>query len=76
MLSNAYALAQFYDRDAPAEMAKAGMEGFQEFMVKPTIWTRFSSVSRRPASASTSKLQRASAGPPRAAGFPYPSLSV
>ena len=35
MLSNAYALAQFYDRDAVAEMAKAGMEGFQEFMVKP-----------------------------------------
>ncbi len=35
MLSNAYALAQFYDRDADAEMAKAGMEGFQEFMVKP-----------------------------------------
>lgn len=35
MLSNSYALAQFYDRDAPAEMAKAGMEGFQEFMVKP-----------------------------------------
>jgi multiple sugar transport system substrate-binding protein len=35
MLSNASALAQFYDRDAPAEMAKAGMEGFQEFMVKP-----------------------------------------
>lgn len=35
MLSNAYALAQFYDRDAPAEMAKAGMEGFQQFMVKP-----------------------------------------
>lgn len=35
MLSNAHALAQFYDRDAPAEMAKAGMEGFQEFMVKP-----------------------------------------
>ncbi len=34
-LSSAYALAQFYDRDAPAEMAKAGMEGFQEFMVKP-----------------------------------------
>ncbi|MCG8508140.1 MAG: extracellular solute-binding protein, partial [Rhodospirillales bacterium] len=26
MLSNAYALAQFYDRDAPAAMAKAGME--------------------------------------------------
>lgn len=35
MLSSAYALAQFYDRDAPADMAKAGMEGFQEFMVKP-----------------------------------------
>jgi len=35
MLSGAYALAQFYDRYANAEMAKAGMEGFQEFMVKP-----------------------------------------
>lgn len=35
MLSNAKGLAQFYDRDAQAEMAKAGMEGFQEFMVKP-----------------------------------------
>ncbi|MXU64107.1 ABC transporter substrate-binding protein [Oceanomicrobium pacificus] len=35
MLSNAHGLAQFFDRDAPAEMAKAGMEGFQEFMVKP-----------------------------------------
>lgn len=34
-LSSAYALAQFFDRDAPAEMAKAGMEGIQEFMVKP-----------------------------------------
>jgi multiple sugar transport system substrate-binding protein len=34
MLSSAYALAQFFDRDAPADMAKAGMEGFQEFMVK------------------------------------------
>ena len=28
-------VAQFFDRDAPAEMAKVGMEGFQEFMVKP-----------------------------------------
>jgi multiple sugar transport system substrate-binding protein len=28
-------VAQFWDRDAPAEMAKASMEGFQEFMVKP-----------------------------------------
>jgi len=36
MLSNATGgIAQFFDRDAPAEMAKAGMEGFQEFMVKP-----------------------------------------
>ena len=35
MLGKAKGIAQFYDRDAPAEMAKAGMEGFQEFMVKP-----------------------------------------
>ncbi len=35
MLSGASGLAQFYDRDAPAEMAKAGMEGFQAFMIKP-----------------------------------------
>lgn len=28
-------VAQFFDRDFPAEMAKAGMEGFQEFMVYP-----------------------------------------
>lgn len=35
MLSNAYALAQFYDRDAPAEMANAGMNGFQEYMANP-----------------------------------------
>ena len=28
-------IAQFFDRDAPAEMAKVGMEGFQEVMVKP-----------------------------------------
>jgi multiple sugar transport system substrate-binding protein len=34
-LSTAAGLAQFFDRDAPAEMAKAGMEGFQKFMVKP-----------------------------------------
>lgn len=34
-VSTAEGLAQFYDRDAPAEMAKAGMEGFQEFMIKP-----------------------------------------
>ncbi len=36
MLSNADGgIAQFFDRDAPAEMAEAGMQGFQEFMVKP-----------------------------------------
>lgn len=34
-VSTAQGLAQFYDRDAPAEMAKAGMEGFQEFMINP-----------------------------------------
>ena len=28
-------IAQFFDRDAPAEMAKIGMEGFQQFMVQP-----------------------------------------
>jgi len=28
-------IAQFFDRDADAEMAKLGMEGFQEFMVLP-----------------------------------------
>lgn len=50
-LSSAYALAQFFDRDAPAEMAKAGMEGFQEFMVKPenldAILERLESVRQR-----------------------------
>lgn len=35
MLNKASALAQFFDRDTPAEMAKIAMEGFQEFMVKP-----------------------------------------
>lgn len=48
LLSNAYALAQFFDRDAPAEMAKAGMEGFQQFMVQPeeleNILTRLEQV--------------------------------
>jgi multiple sugar transport system substrate-binding protein len=28
-------IAQFFDRDAPAEMAKIAMEGFQQFMVQP-----------------------------------------
>lgn len=35
MLSEAHALSQFFDRDAPAEMAKAGMEGIQQFLVQP-----------------------------------------
>ncbi|MBU2957793.1 ABC transporter substrate-binding protein [Paracoccus sp. 1_MG-2023] len=36
MLSSAEGgIAQFFDRDASPEMAKAGMEGFQEFMVRP-----------------------------------------
>ena len=35
MLSSAHALAQFYDRDALPEMAKAGMDGFQRYMIKP-----------------------------------------
>jgi multiple sugar transport system substrate-binding protein len=34
-LSGAHALAQFFDRDTPAEMAKAGMDGFQRYMLKP-----------------------------------------
>ncbi|MGR3515096.1 MAG: ABC transporter substrate-binding protein [Paracoccaceae bacterium] len=33
LLNSATGLAQFFDRDAPAEMAKAGMEGFQKFML-------------------------------------------
>ena len=37
MLSNTENLAQFYDRDTRAEMAKAGMEGFQQFMVQPDM---------------------------------------
>lgn len=34
VLSESAGLAQFYDRDTVPEMAKRGMEGFQEFMVK------------------------------------------
>ncbi|MEM7188330.1 MAG: extracellular solute-binding protein [Pseudomonadota bacterium] len=36
LLNSATGLAQFYDRDAPATMAKAGMEGFQQFMIDPS----------------------------------------
>ncbi|MGH8779319.1 ABC transporter substrate-binding protein [Paraburkholderia sp.] len=35
MLADAAGLSQFYDRDAPAEMAKAGMDGFQRYMLQP-----------------------------------------
>ena len=35
VLSDASGLAQFYDRDTNPELAKEGMKGFQEFMVKP-----------------------------------------
>ncbi|SIQ57243.1 carbohydrate ABC transporter substrate-binding protein, CUT1 family [Alkalispirochaeta americana] len=35
MLNAADGLAQFYDRDTSEEMARHGMEGFQEFMVNP-----------------------------------------
>ena len=35
-VSTAAGLAQFFDRDAPAAMAKAGMEGFQQFMNDPS----------------------------------------
>lgn len=35
MLNDAAGIAQFYDRDTNPEMARAGMEGFQEFMINP-----------------------------------------
>ncbi|MGI9504428.1 MAG: carbohydrate ABC transporter substrate-binding protein, partial [Geminicoccaceae bacterium] len=35
LLNNTKATAQFYDRDTDPEMAKIGMQGFQEFMVNP-----------------------------------------
>lgn len=52
MLSNADGgIAQFFDRDTDAEMAAAGMEGFQEFMVMPdnldAILDRLESVRQR-----------------------------
>ena len=40
-------VAQFWDRDAPAEMAKVSMEGFQEFMVKPDDMDRILSKLER-----------------------------
>ncbi|MGF1476257.1 MAG: ABC transporter substrate-binding protein [Geminicoccaceae bacterium] len=51
MLAKADGLAQFYDRDTDPEMAKIGMQGFQEFMVKPdrldTILTRLEKARQR-----------------------------
>lgn len=35
VLADAQGTAQFYDRDTDPAMAKEGMKGFQEFMVKP-----------------------------------------
>jgi multiple sugar transport system substrate-binding protein len=35
LLKNTSDLSQYYDRDASAEMAKAGMDGFQHYMLKP-----------------------------------------
>ena len=51
MLNNAYAMAQFYDRDAPPEMASEGMKGFQEYMTNPDrrdrILKRLDKVAKR-----------------------------
>ncbi|HET7411438.1 MAG TPA: extracellular solute-binding protein [Pararhizobium sp.] len=51
LLSNANGLAQFYDRDSEAAMAKAGMEGFQRFMAHPdqvdAILKRLAQVEKR-----------------------------
>lgn len=51
LLGKASGLAQFYDRDAQAEMAKAGMEGFQRYMLKPEnrkeVLERIESVRKR-----------------------------
>ncbi len=70
MLSNAYALAQFYDRDAPAEMAKAGMEGFQEFMVKPDNQAQILERLEKVRAASTSDVKTAGRLPLEAASPP------
>jgi multiple sugar transport system substrate-binding protein len=55
LLSTADGIAQFFDRDAPAEMAQAGMEGFQEFMARPdnldAILDRLERVRQRTAGA-------------------------
>lgn len=51
MLADAAGLSQFYDRDAPAEMAKAGMDGFQHYMLQPdareAVLTRLGQVRQR-----------------------------
>ncbi|WED21263.1 ABC transporter substrate-binding protein [Vibrio sp. JC009] len=51
ILAEADGTAQFYDRDTDPAMAKEGMKGFQEFMVKPeridTILKRLEKVRKR-----------------------------
>ncbi len=51
VLGAAAGLAQFYDRDTDPQMAKSGMEGFQEFMIKPQrldrIRTRLENTRKR-----------------------------
>jgi multiple sugar transport system substrate-binding protein len=51
MLSSAYAIAQFWDRDTEAAMAQAGLEGFQEYMLAPdrldAILERLESVRKK-----------------------------
>ena len=51
LLNSSAGTAQFYDRDTDPEMAKIGMEGFQEFMVKPDrldrILTRLENARKR-----------------------------
>ncbi len=44
-------IAQFWDRDADAEYAKAGMEGFQQFLVQPDQLEAILDAARADASA-------------------------
>ncbi|REC93859.1 ABC transporter substrate-binding protein [Kushneria indalinina] len=51
LLSGVESVSQFYDRDVPPRMAKVGMQGFQEFMVRPDqqadILQRLDQMTRR-----------------------------
>lgn len=51
MLQNAHGLAQFFDRDTDAEMAKEAMDQFQRFTVKPdevdSILKRIENIRKR-----------------------------